>query len=287
MQDDSRCRPIDFADGLRHGHEDDLNQQQPDSGVLAGPAQSNQPLTENNLDRHTRDHPPDARNTVAWYLRGLQTGTGTVTSAGVSFPAVQAQSTQHISSRSDRRKVVNTQDDIELYLGAEKAPCPNDVQGSHVIAGGAATLPAQATPPGLSNTKLVEARRLLVASIRSKHDPADQKKKTSLPASVASTHSSARQPLRAQALSKKSSNNAGNQIGEISAKEHVNRNDKNPRHTSRRKLSDPDPSAQRGLKPHSKSASQRVMPVQADSRTSHAGQKEKDDHRKCQCTRVT
>lgn len=268
MQDDPRRQLDAFADGPRHD--------QPASTVLDGHPNSNQPLTESNLDRHTRIHPPDARDTVAWYLRGLQGGTGTSTSA----TNVQAPAKQQVSQTLECHRIPVNRSEVELQAGCEKPIDPKGSPSKYPTAE-EPVLSLQAIPSGLSGAKLVEARRLLVASIRSKHDPLEQvTRKSAPPASTGSTQSSTKQLLpRPQDLPKNTSNDRENVYEKASAVDQ-SQDRIEARRKSKRKLSDPGVVVGRRPKPRSKIAHSPTEPVQAGHDNLTAVQKAKEDHRR-------
>lgn len=153
MPDDPRNQLDISANGLRPGI--------PTATVAAG-SDSTHSLTESNLGRHTRIYPPDARDTVAWYLRGLQPTleAGTVELQAHTRDGIPRIDTLHTTQ--EKASLHSRNDPKHAYN-------PGPTAQRHAVAFEAVPLPI-ATTPVISRLKLVGARKSLVASMKSKEE---------------------------------------------------------------------------------------------------------------------
>lgn len=182
MQDDARHRLDASANGHGRGPGDSMA-----STAAAGQQSDHRDaLTEKNLDKHTRLNPPCARDTVAWFLQGLQPGLG----AGANHSQVQVRhSTQEKAEASRNRQEPRHVSPIRQPDNDGEA-----IYGSQDLARMAADLPdGVPVEAPLAGNRLTEQRKFLLASMRSKHDKQARKKvyKTALPSVSSSPPSSA------------------------------------------------------------------------------------------------
>ncbi|KAK9895722.1 hypothetical protein P389DRAFT_68049 [Cystobasidium minutum MCA 4210] len=172
MQDDSRQR----LDVLANGYGDSARALEIETAGQRYDTHS--ALTESNLNRHTTLNPPDARDTVAWFLRGLLPSTD----AGLDRT--------HAPEAGDLRNSSESQEDQTKQSQNVQPRASRGSQHSREekVEREDASLPI--TAPW---RPLVEQRKSLVASMKSKHDSPEvqqvpvQKAQQEAAASIASS----------------------------------------------------------------------------------------------------
>lgn len=149
-------------------------------------------LTESNLSRHTRLNPPDARDTVQWFLRGLPPD---IPPGGDREQVRWTAGSRHneYNTREKDRRAEESHDHQTVRSAQEK----RDGQRTQTIGR------HQSAP----SVPLVEQRRSLVTSIKSKHESSTQQLQKKKPASIiASSKSSTFEVLRPRLLDQRTAN---------------------------------------------------------------------------------
>lgn len=143
-------------------------------------------LTESNLSRHTRLNPPDARDTVQWFLRGLPPD------------ARPGGDPEQAGWTTDSRD--NQDNPLEKVRRAEESHDHQTVRSAQEKRDGHQTQTSgrQQRAPSVP---LVEQRKSLVTSMKSKHETSLQQAQKNKPASIIpSSKSSTSEVLRPRLL---------------------------------------------------------------------------------------
>lgn len=279
MQDDPRHRLDTAANGLGPG------QFESTATVAAGHVDSSQSLTKSNLDRHTRICPPDARDTVAWYLRGLQPGFGT---GNTDLQKRVGGGSPQADKHGRPQKQVTNQSPIKINNDDHNVQA-HAARSCSIASGTSLPPPLRATTPAQTWTKLIEARKALVASMKSKKAQANEtvrfdpiySPRNPIPTSRHSNHSSTCELRQVQQQPEKDASIQRAESEELIVDPHI-RSKQIEKSQEKRKLSDPgsgDRNWKESKHKHAKRPNSR--PTEFEGNPPAAEEvAEKDEHRK-------